>query len=97
MIYIKKPEERVRKIKRKMANKYIPPGVYTRDIWIPVSKYNTLDRKIKINKIFDLKLDIYDISNLNSSYKKVYKIPVSKISESKLNSIIKSFSKLIFS
>ena len=63
-----------------MANKYISPGVYTRDYWIPVRKHNTLDRKIKINKIFDLKLDIYDSTFRHTS---------NLISDSKLNSIIK--------
>lgn len=62
---------------------YKSPGVYTTDVdyWIPVKSYNSFNRKIKINKIFNLDIDLYNdtfihTSNLTSNYRKKFIIPV---------------------
>jgi hypothetical protein len=62
---------------------YKSPGVYTRDsdYWIPVRKYSSFNRKVKINKIFNLEIDLYTdqcihTSNLTSNYRKTFIIPI---------------------
>jgi hypothetical protein len=67
---------------------YKSPGVYTRDsdYWIPVRKYSSFNRKVEINKIFNLEIDLYTdsiltnqyihTSNLTSNYRKTFIIPI---------------------
>jgi len=62
---------------------YKSPGVYTRDVdyWIPLKSYSSFNRKIKINKIFNLEIDLYTdtfihTSNLTSNYRKTFIVPV---------------------
>jgi hypothetical protein len=58
---------------------YKSPGVYTRDVdyWIPLKSYSSFNRKIKINKIFNLEIDLYaDLKSFNPNYRKTFIVPV---------------------
>lgn len=65
-------------------------GVFTKNIWMPVGEHNKFIRKYKINKIFNLDKDISykHFSNINSNYRKTYKIPIGN-KKSNLSQIIK--------
>lgn len=78
---------------------YKSQGIYTKDVdyWIPVRGYSSFNRKLKINKIFNLGIDFYDTftfthtSTHNSNYRKKFIIPVGNISPSKVKNLIKQF------
>jgi hypothetical protein len=58
---------------------YKSPGVYTKDVdyWIPVKSYSSFNRNIKINKIFNLGIDLYtDLKPFNPNYRKTFIVPV---------------------
>lgn len=66
---------------------YKSPGVFTRDVdyWIPIKQYSVFNRKLKINKIFNLDLKLYNYK------RRTFKIPVGLSNKSKITDIIKDF------
>jgi hypothetical protein len=62
---------------------YKSPGIYTKEVdyWIPVRGYSSFNRKLKINKIFNLGIDFYD--TFTSNYRKKFIIPVGNLSPSR--------------